>query len=93
MMARTYEGNDLEWHVILSERESRDGMIPVVFHCTSNTSWGWRVVEVPEETYAGKTADDLSDDELDDLFAQAQPFGAPRDPKAQEGAIGHTSTR
>lgn len=92
-MARTYKGNDLEWRVILSDRESRPGMVPVVFHCTSNTSFGWRVVEVPVESHESRTADDLSDDELDALFEQAQPFGSPRDPKAQEGAIGHTPTR
>jgi hypothetical protein len=92
-MARMYEGNGHEWRVLLSEREARDGLIPVVFHCTSNTSFGWRVVEVPEETYRGRSPEDLSDDELDRLFADAQPFGAPRDPKAHEDAIGHTPTR
>ncbi|MFW6206562.1 MAG: hypothetical protein ACOC5J_01360 [Gemmatimonadota bacterium] len=92
-MARTYKANDLEWRVILSDRESRPGMVPVLFHCTSNTSFGWRVVEVPVHEHRGRTADDLSDDELDALFEQAQPFGAPRDPKAQEGAVGHTRTR
>ena len=92
-MARMYKGNNLEWRVLLSERESRDGMIPVVFHCTSNTSFGWRVVEVPEDKFAGRSADDLSDQELDELFADAQPFGAPRDPKAHEDAIGHTPAR
>ena len=93
MMAKNYKGNDLEWTVILSDRESRPGMVPVVFHCTSNTSFGWRVTEVPAETYGNRSAEDLSDDELDRLFADAQPFGSPRDPKAQEGAIGHTPTR
>lgn len=92
-MARRYKANDQEWHVILSTRESREGMVPVVFHCTSNTSFGWRVVEVPAETYGGRSAADLSDGELDALFAEAQPFGSPRDPKAQEGAIGYTATR
>ena len=92
-MASTYKANDLEWRVILSDRESSPGMVPVVFHCTSNTSFGWRVTEVPVETFRGRTSDDLSEAELDELFADAQPFGAPRDPKAQEGAIGHTPTR
>ena len=92
-MARSYVGNELEWRVILSDRESSPGMVPVVFHCTSNSSFGWRVTEVPAETYAGRAAEDLSDDELDELFADAQPFGAPKDPKAQPGAIGHTPTR
>lgn len=92
-MARTYRGNDLEWRVILSGRESRPGMVPVVFHCTSNSSFGWRVVEVPVEMYGGRSPEDLEDDELDRLFAEAQPFGAPQDPKAHEGAIGHTPTR
>lgn len=92
-MARTYKGNDLEWRVILSDRESSPGMVPVVFHCTSNSSFGWRVTEVPVETYGGRAADDLSEEELDKLFAGSHPFGAPSDPKAQEGAIGHTPTR
>lgn len=92
-MARTYKGNGLEWRVILSDRESRAGMMALVFHAIHNTSFGWRVVEVPVETYRGRSPDDLSDQELDKLFAEAQPFGAPRDPKAQEGAIGHTPGR
>lgn len=92
-MARTYKGNDLEWRVILSDRESRPGMVPVVFHCTSNSSFGWRVTEVPADKFSGRSAEDLSDSELDELFADAHPFGAPLDPKAQEGAIGHTPTR
>ncbi|MDX1673986.1 MAG: hypothetical protein R3314_04195 [Longimicrobiales bacterium] len=92
-MARKYVGNELEWRVILSDRESRPGMVPVVFHCTSNTSFGWRVAEVPVERFAGKRAEDLTDEELDTVFAEAQPFGAPRDPKASESAIGHTPTR
>ena len=92
-MARMYEGNDLEWRVILSDRESSPGRVPVVFHCTSNTSFGWRVTEVAVDKYRGRSADDLTDQELDQIFAEAQPFGAPSDPKAQEGAIGHTPTR
>ncbi len=92
-MARAYKGNDLEWRVLLSDKESSPGMVPVVFHCTSNTSFGWRVVEAPAAEYQGRTAESLSDDELDRLFADAQPFGAPRDPKAHEDAIGHTPVR
>ena len=92
-MARTYKANDLEWRVLISDRESEPGMVPVVFHCTSNTSFGWRVVEVPAADYEGRSPDDLSDSELDELFAEAQPFGAQKDPKAREGSIGHTPTR
>ena len=88
-----YEANDLEWRVILSDRESSPGNVPVVFHCTSNTSFGWRVTEVPVDRYRGRSAEDLTDEELDAIFADAQPFGAPKGPKAQEGAIGHTPTR
>ena len=92
-MARTYKANGLEWRVMVSGKESRPGMVPVIFHAIHNTSFGWRVAEVPVETYGGRSADDLSSDELDHLFAEAQPFGSPQDPKAQEGAIGHTPTR
>ena len=48
-MARSYKGNDLEWTVLMSGKESSPGMVPIVFHCTSNTSFGWRVAEVPAD--------------------------------------------
>ena len=83
----------MDWRVIIGAGESRPGMIPVVFHCTSNSSFGWRVVEVAAETYGGKDPEELTDEQLDAMFADALPFGAPKDPKAHEDAIGHTRTR
>ena len=44
---RTYAANDEKWDVYLSEEQPRDGLRPLIFHCTTNTSYGWRVVEVP----------------------------------------------
>ncbi|NIP80691.1 MAG: hypothetical protein GWM90_16310 [Gemmatimonadetes bacterium] len=90
---RTYEANDETWDVYLSEERPHEGVRPLVFHCTTNTSHGWRVVEVPEDEYGAGRIAELSDEELDALFERSQPFDYPHDRKAREGSIGDTPIR
>lgn len=86
----TYKANGESWDVSLSEERPREGVRPMIFRCTSNTSRGWRVVEVPESDYTAERVDALSTDELDSLFDRSQPFDFAHDPKAVEGHIGDT---
>lgn len=93
-MARTYESAGDTWGVYLGEDAPHPGVLPLIFHCTSNPSNGWRVVEVPEGSLeGGSRLDDLPDDELADLFDRAQPFDYAHDPKAKENTVGDTPLR
>lgn len=85
-------GND--WTVYLGEDAPHPGVLPLIFHCTSNPSWGWRVVEVPEDEWGGgRSVDDLSDQDLQALFDRAQPFDYAHDPKSRENTVGETPLR
>jgi hypothetical protein len=88
-MARTYDANGETWTVRLSDETPHEGVRPLIFHCESNTSRGWRVVEVSVDEYAGDDRiDGLSEGELGQLFDRSQPFDFAHDPKALEGHIG-----
>lgn len=87
-----YKAHGESWDVALSEEEAREGVRPIVFRCITNTSRGWRVVEVPAADYSERRVNDLSSDELDSLFERSQPFDFTHDPKAIEGSIGDTGT-
>lgn len=87
-----HKANGESWEVLLSEEEPREGMRPMIFRCTTNTSRGWRVVEVPAADYSEARVNDLSPDELDSLFERSQPFDFTHDPKAVEGTVGDTGT-
>lgn len=86
----SYEANGETWDVSLSDEEPREGIRPLLFRCTSNTSRGWRVVEVPAAEYPDGRLDDLSTADLDALFERSQPFDYTHDPKAEEGHVGDT---
>lgn len=92
-MTRAYEHDGDSWEVYLGADEPHAGVRPLIFTCTSNSSNGWRVLEVQEQEYAGSRLDDLSDGELDDLFDRAAPFDYPHDPKAEENSVGDTPLR
>lgn len=82
------------WRVYIGEDAPHEGVLPLIFHCTSNPSNGWRVVEVPEEEYStGERVGKLSSDELHDLFDRAQPFDYTHDPKSKENTVGDTPLR
>jgi hypothetical protein len=89
---RTFTANDEEWNVYLSDERAHEGLRPLIFHCTTNSSHGWRVVEVPAGDYEGRIGE-LAESELDELFERSQPFDYPHDPKAREGSIGDSPTR
>lgn len=83
-----YEANGHSWDVSLSDERPREGVRPLVFRCTDNTSRGWRVVEVPVDEFPDERVEGLSTSELDALFDRSQPFDYAHDPKAVEGHIG-----
>lgn len=83
-----YKGGGERWDVSLSEEAPRGGMRPLIFRCTTNTSRGWRVVEVPAEDYTPERVDELGAAKLDALFERSQPFDFTHDPKAVEDHIG-----
>lgn len=93
-MGRTYETAGDTWRVYLGEDAPHPGVLPLIFHCTSNPSNGWRVVEVPEASLRGEDEiDDLPDSELAELFDRAQPFDYSHDPKSKENTVGDTPLR
>lgn len=89
---RTYEAKDETWDVYLSDEAPREGLRPLVFRCKTNSSHGWRVVEVPAVDFEGGV-EQVAESELDELFERSQPFDYPHDPKAREGSIGDSPIR
>ena len=88
-MAQQLKANDETWEVRLSREEAHDGITSVIFHCVSNSSYGWRVVEVAAGKYGSQEGvDQLPDDELHRLFDRSQPFDYTHDHKARPGSIG-----
>ena len=93
-MAITYDDVQGDtWRVYLGEDPPHEGVLPLIFHCTTNPSNGWRVVEVPESEYSGDRVDGLKEPELEELFARAQPFDFVHDEKAKENVVGDTDPR
>lgn len=89
-----YDADGERWDVYLSDEEPRDGLGSLIFHCTSNSSHGWRVVEVPAGEYeAADAVERLEDDELGKLFERSQPFDYAHDPKAMEDHVGDSGIR
>ena len=82
------------WRAYVGEDAPHEGVLPLIFHCTSNPSNGWRVVEVPAAEFAGAGRIEAMDDaELADLFGRAQPFDHAHDPKSRENTVGDTPPR
>lgn len=90
-----YHAKGETWDVFLSrEGEGHPGVRPVIFHCTSNTSWGWRVVEPSAaELPPGGSLEDVPEERLTELFERSEPFDYPTDPHAKQGYIGDPKTR
>ena len=93
-MSSTVKANGESWDIRLSREEPHDGVTSVIFRCLSNSSYGWRVVEVPSgEIETQDRLDDLSAGEIQRLFDRSQPFDYSHDPKAHPDAIGDTPGR
>lgn len=88
-MGRKIEANGEKWEVRLSREEPHEGVGVVIFRCTSNSSYGWRVVEIREGEFGTQERlEKLPDAELDALFARSQPFDYTHDPEAHPDSIG-----
>ena len=93
-MAKTYEIDGESWRVYLGEDAPHPGLLPLIFHCTSNPSHGWRVVEGSDREYGSEDdVDALSESDLERLFLRAKPFDYPHDDKAKENTVGDTPLR
>lgn len=93
-MAKILDAAGETWRAYVGEDPPHPGILPLIFHCTSNPSNGWRVVEVRAEDFEWSTdLDDMPDSELEALFRQAQPFDFSHDPKAKENTVGDTEPR
>lgn len=93
-MARKLKANGEEWEVRLSREEPHEGVTAVVFHCVSNSSYGWRVVEVAAGQFESQERiEELADGELLRLFDRSQPFDYTHDPKAHPDAVGESRGR
>lgn len=93
-MARIYEHDGEQWRAYLGSDPPHPGLLPLIFHCTSNPSHGWRVVEVSDREYrSDDDIDALGDADLADLFRRSKPFDYTHDPKAEENSVGDTPGR
>ncbi len=93
-MAKITDTAGDEWRAYVGEDAPHEGVLPLIFHCTSNSSNGWRVVEVPAAEFSrGGRVEELDDTELADLFGRAQPFDHAHDPKSFENTVGDTDPR
>ncbi len=91
-MIMEYRAKGQTWDVFLSEEgpeRGHPGLRPVIFHCKSNTSWGWRVVELSaSELPADGSLDEVPRVRIAELFDRSEPFDYPTDPKAKQHHIG-----
>ncbi|HKJ92284.1 MAG TPA: hypothetical protein VJ957_03900, partial [Longimicrobiales bacterium] len=88
-MSRQMKADGKHWKVALDKHAPHPGTRAVVFHCLSDRSYGYRVVEVPAAEIASQVAlDQMKDDEVAALYARSQPFDFVHDPKAHEDHIG-----
>lgn len=93
-MPKTFETAGDTWRAYIGEDKPHPGILPLIFHCTSNPSNGWRVVEVPEDEFEWSSGlDGMPDSELADLFGRAQPFDFAHDPKSRENSVGDSTPR
>lgn len=56
------------WLVTRDENDRRRAVHTFVFHCVSDSQRPYRVIEVPEDAFAGKDLATLSEEELRALF-------------------------
>lgn len=83
-MSRRIKADDEEWEVQLSREKPHAGVHPLIFRCMSNSSFGWRVVEVPLSDFDDQEhVERLTDEQLLELFHDSHPFDYAHDPKAK----------
>jgi hypothetical protein len=89
-----YDADGERWDVYVSKEGPHGGLRSIIFHCSSNSSFGWRVTEVPEgELRSDEELERLEQAELDRLFARSQPFDYAHDPHAREDHVGDARPR
>jgi hypothetical protein len=89
-----YDADGERWDVYLSKETPHEGVRSLIFHCSSNSSHGWRVAEVPAAKFdSDEVLEELDDEALGELYASSQPFDFAHDPHALEDHIGGSGGR
>lgn len=87
-MTRRYRAKGEKWEVQLSGETPHPGVTSVIFRCTSNSSVGWRVAEVPTRDYGDPARlEEADDQEVERLFERSQPFDYVHDPAAHPESL------
>lgn len=93
-MPRSFHADGENWDVQLSREAPHEGVRIIIFRCTSNSSHGWRVVEVPVSGFdREESVHGLREEELRMLFERSQPFDYSHDPHARPDSIGEGTSR
>ena len=93
-MATTYESDGETWEVYLSHEHPQHGVRALVFTCVTNSSYGWRVVEVPAADFpSNERVEGLSRPDLHALYDRSEPFDYPHDPRAKQKHVGQPGER
>lgn len=79
-MRDEFQADGDRWVMRADTATTTDGVNTFVFHCVSNTSRGYRVVQVPENVVG--TAD-LDDNAMRDLFDRSQTMDFVHDSDAR----------
>jgi hypothetical protein len=88
-MSRQITTGGKTWKVALDRRPPHPGTRAVVFHCLSDRSYGYRVVEVPAaEVTSQDTLDRMDADDVEALYERSQPYDFVHDAKSHEDHIG-----
>jgi hypothetical protein len=76
------------WRVTSDEGAAR-AVRTIVFHCVSNATRPYRVVEIPEPLLRGRGADALSESDLAELFGRSHTMDYSHDAAANPESHGY----
>jgi hypothetical protein len=77
------------WRVTSSGHDARRAVRTVVFHCVSNSSRPYRVVEVPDAMMRASEPEHASEDELTELFERSHTMDYSHDAAANPESHGY----
>lgn len=82
-MRERFHADGETWRVTADEHDGRRAVHTIVFHCVSNSSRPYRVVEVPEPVLNGRSVEALSEDDLAGLFGRSHTMDYSHDAAAE----------
>jgi hypothetical protein len=77
------------WQVTSGENDVRRAVRTIVFHCVSNATRPYRVVEVPEPLLQGRETESLSETDLSELFGRSHTMDYSHDAAANPESHGY----